>query len=316
MLNPWVLIQRPNGLATEVPWGRHRAWFDLPGGGLLVTGLDAEQVIALRRSYPGFVKEDDAAAGGETLACRARRLPEKPGLAAAELTRDGQYAPRTTLGADGIDLTGANFRALVPVSPACGPGWLGAVEAQDLVQASVIENFLRVFTAHQALRRGGVVLHSAGLVVDGRAFLFAGRSGAGKTTLTRKGHAAGAGVLSDDINLVLPAAGGYQAHAVPFTGEFGRTLAHPGGRAAYPVAGLVLLDRGERLGVAPIGASTAIARLLVACPFVNMEAATSAPLFDALTGLVARLPVIALRCRREDGFATIMTAVTEGFAHA
>ena len=285
--------------------------------GLWFTGLNAEQIDALQVSYPRFLAgaNDSPEDSEDDVECRACRLVEMPELPIETLTRDGQYAPRIVTGPNGIELTGINFQARVPLYPAGEPGWLGVAQAQQLVQPIVIENFLRVFTAHQALRRGGVVLHSAGLVVEGRAFLFAGRSGAGKTTLTRKGHATGAGVLSDDINLVLPAAAGYEAHAVPFTGEFGRTLAHPGARAAYPVAGVVLLDRGDRLGTDRVSPSTAIARLLAACPFVNMEAATSAPLFDALTGLVAGLPVIALRCRRDDGFDDIMRAVNDGFAH-
>lgn len=297
-------------------WGNLRLHFALPPAGIWLSGLDAEQLTALRASYPGFINGTDSVSDrDERLECRARRLAEAPGLTAAELTRDGLYCLKTVQRADGVDVTGINFQARVPLHSAGEPGWLGVVESGDLSRPGVIENFLRVFTAHQALMRGGVVLHSAGLVVEGRAFLFAGRSGAGKTTLTRKGHAAGAGVLSDDINLVLPAAGGYEAHAVPFTGEFGRTLSHPGGRAAFPAAGLVLLDQGERLGTDRVNPSTAIARLLAACPFVNMEAATSAPLFGALTGLVVGLPVIALRCRGDDGFDDIMTAVNDGFAH-
>jgi len=303
--------------AAGASWGSLRAPFTLPVARIWFTGLDPEQLRSLESSYPAYLDSSHRGSGhgDEEVECRALRLDKPPGLPIAALTRDGQYAPHTVAGPDSIDLIGLNFQARVPLYPSGEPGWLGVTQVHELVQPIVIENFLRVFSAHQALRRGGVVLHSAGLVVEGRAYLFAGRSGAGKTTLTRKGHAAGAGVLSDDINLVLPGSEGYEAHAVPFTGEFGRTLAHPGGRAAFPVAGLVLLDQGERLATDRVNPSTAIARLLAACPFVNMEAATSAPLFDALTGLVAGLPVIALRCRCDDGFDEIMTAVNDGFAH-
>jgi len=152
--------------------------------------------------------------------------------------------------------------------------------------------------------------------VECRACQLAVAPGLPATALTRKGHQAGAGMLSDDIKLVLPGAGGYKAHAVPFTGEFGRTLAHPGGRAAYPVAALVLLDRGEQLCTEPVKPSAALARLLAACPFVNIDAAASGPLFDALSGWMARVPVIGLACRRDEGFETIMKLVTDGIAHA
>ena len=297
------------------PWGSHRAWFALPGRGVCFTGLDAEQLSALRRAYPAFVSETiDCAEDGWGLECHARRIEGTPRAPLAEFSQHGQYVPRAIHCAEGIDLTAFDFRARFPLSDLRKPGWLGVVNGEDLVQPNVIENFLRVFAAYQALSARGIVLHSAGLVIDDRAYLFAGRSGAGKTTLTRKGHQAGAGVLSDDVNLVLPGAGGYEAHAVPFTGEFGRTLAQVGGLAAYPVAGLVLLERGERLDVEPIRPSAAVARLLVASPFVNTESAVAESLLEVLSTLVARLPVIALRCRREDGFDEIMAAVNAGFA--
>jgi len=268
----------------------------------------------LRASYGAFVH--DGRNSRRALACQARRLAEAPGLTASELTRDGQYCPRSVHLKNSIELTGTNFRARVPLNPSFDCGWLAVRDAWELTKPSVIENFLRVFTAHQALSYRGIVLHSAGLVVSGQAYLFVGRSDAGKTTLTRKGRAAGAGVLSDDVNLVLPGAGGYEAHAVPFTGEFGRPLEQPDAWGAYPVAGLVLLEQGDGLEVEPVSASAAVARLLVACPFVNMEAAVSESLLDAVTGFVAQLPVIGLCCRREDTFDAIMSAVTDGLAYA
>jgi len=296
-----------------LPWGSFDLPLRLPVGRIVITGLSAGQHDALRHSYSAYVDtiDSDSPVVDNGVECRAYRLGEAIGLPAEALTRDGQYAPLTIAGPDGVDLTGLNFLARVPLEPFREPGRLGVAEPWDLAEPVVIENFLRVFTAHHALRRGGVVLHSAGLVVEGRAYLFAGRSGAGKTTLTRKGHQAGAVVLSDDLNLVLAGDVGYDAHAVPFTGEFGRTLAQVAGPAAYPVAGVILLERGEVLGVEPVSDSAAVARLLVACPFVNMESAVSAALFDVLSALAARVPVVALRCRREDDFDAIMTAVTD-----
>jgi len=303
------------GSFSDASWGPHRAWFTLPRTRIQLTGLDAAQLSALQGAYPGFVQAAEGVwDGGEEFECRACRLTEPVGLSDDVLTRDGQYSPEAIHRTDGIDLTGINFRARVPVARSVAPGWLGVAQLQELAQPNVIENFLRVFSAHHALSLNGVVLHSAGLVLDGRAYLFAGRSGAGKTTLTRKGHAAGADVLSDDVNLVLPGTEGYEAHAVPFTGEFGRTLVQTGARGAYPVAGVVLLERGKCLGVEPIRPSAAVARLLVASPFVNSEEAVAEPLLTVLTALVARVSVIALRCRREDDFDEIMAAVKEGFA--
>ena len=171
------------------------------------------------------------------------------------------------------------------------------------------KTFYGYLTAHRALALGGAVLHSAGLVFDGRAYIFVGRSNVGKTTLTRKAYEAGATVLSDDINLVLPQAGGYRAFAVPFTGEFGRTVVHDETEASYPVAGIVLLEQAETLEARKIGRRQAVARLMVGCPFVNTDEHETNTLFDNLAAMVANLPVIRLQNRREDTISDIMDSV-------
>jgi hypothetical protein len=149
------------------------------------------------------------------------------------------------------------------------------------------------------------------LVFDDSAYIFSGRSNAGKTTLTRKAYKQGAWVLSDDINLLLPDRDGYKAHAVPFTGEFGRTLDHEGGQASYPVKAIILLKQGEELTTEKVSASDAVATLLTGCPFVNTDAELSSSLFDAVINLVETLPVIRLTSSRDDSIENIMQAVQE-----
>ena len=122
--------------------------------------------------------------------------------------------------------------------------------------------------------------------------------------------------MSDDINLVLPHGSGYRAHAVPFTGEFGRTLEHAGGRQSYPLAGIILLEQSDSLATSPVSPSTAVARLLTGCPFINTDPEESATLFDVLAGLVARVPVIRLQSRRDDHIEAIMLKVKEELTHA
>lgn len=283
----------------------------LPAARVHLRGLSAAQVASLSANYAGFIGEEEALIGGaDAVECCACRLAQRPAVSAEQLSRDGQYALRQQRRSDGIALTGVNFAAWFAPRASRRPAWLGVAEEHELSQANVIENFLRVLMAHRALALGGVVLHSAGLAIDSRAYVFAGRSGAGKTTLTRKAHAQGARVLSDDINLLLPGQGRYLAQAVPFTGEFGRTLPPEAGQDTCPLACLVLLEPGDRLHTAPVTASEAVARLLANCPFVNTDAEETAALFEVLTELVMRVPVIRLRSRRDDGFDRVMAAVT------
>jgi hypothetical protein len=297
-------------------WGVHALQIELPAASVRLTGLSAKQRAALSSAYSGFITNSPNGIDQYSIVCNAYRLNGAPTESPEALTQAGQYAPLKIRWADGIDLMGVNFEARIGLGSPPGLSSLGTAEEHELAYANVIENFLRVFIAHCALRQNGVILHSAGLVFDGQAYIFSGRSNAGKTTLTRKAHKNGAWVLSDDINLVLPHEQGYRAHAVPFTGEFGRTLQHEGGQKSYPVAGIVLLEQADTLETSPVPPSTAVARLLTGCPFVNTDPEESATLFDVLTGLVAKVPVIRLRSRRDDDIEAIMTKVKGEFNHA
>ncbi len=283
-----------------------------------LTGLSSEQLISINDSYSQFIVGAGLSSQqrGFNLECRAYRLEQLPMISAQEVTTDGQYAPRKVRRLDSIELTGINFEAQLNLQSAVALSYLGVVEEHEFAQANVIENFFRFVAAHRTLDQGGVVLHSAGLVFEEQAFIFVGRSGAGKTTLTRKAHKKGAKVLSDDINILLPSQIGYRAHAVPFSGEFGRTLSHQGGRESFPVASIVLLQQGDQLSAQSITTSAAMAKLLVGSPFVNNDEHESQALFDALTSVTTQVPIIRLISRRDDKIEAIMKLVRERITDA
>jgi hypothetical protein len=62
-----------------------------------------------------------------------------------------------------------------------------------------IEAILRLAWAIVTHRLGGVLLHAGAVAVDGRAAIVTGKSGTGKTTLTRHARGAGALLLSDEM---------------------------------------------------------------------------------------------------------------------
>ena len=66
--------------------------------------------------------------------------------------------------------------------------------------------------------RGGVV-HSSCVVADGRALLFVGRSGAGKTTMARIWRQAGATIVNDERNIIRLENGAVLAGSSPWHGE-------------------------------------------------------------------------------------------------
>lgn len=113
------------------------------------------------------------------------------------------------------------------------------------------------------LARGrGVEIHGCGVIDrDGRAWLFAGQSGAGKSTIARLWDAAGATVLSDDRLVVRPRDGQVWMYGTPWHGE--EEFGAPG---EAPLAGIYFLDHAPDHHLRPMRAVEAMAQLF-ACSF-------------------------------------------------
>ncbi len=277
---------------------------ELPSGSYRFHGLNEAQVIALGRRYHWYLVN---ASQFDDLVIDVHGFAHPTPIAPEAFSVNGEYAPILERTPDRLTITGINFRAIVewgrPIRA------ILALTPED--QLNAVGNFLRIVSAYRVLSKGGLLLHSAGLVLDGRAYLFAGRSGAGKTTLTRKAHEAGASILSDDINIVLPGEDGcFRAYPVPFAGDFGQTpdLQSPGG---YPLAALCFLEQGGAATLESLSNAAAAARLVAACPFVNTDPDQSLDLLEVTANLVRRIPVYKLISRREDDFDLIHALLRE-----
>jgi hypothetical protein len=97
-------------------------------------------------------------------------------------------------------------------------------------------------------REGGFALHASGVELDGRAVLFIGPGGAGKSTATL--HVPGARFFADDQVVLYPAPegrGGFWVSLMP-----ARVSRRDGASASatLPVAGILRVDRGTaRVGI-------------------------------------------------------------------
>src|SRR5437773_10878962 len=103
-----------------------------------------------------------------------------------------------------------------------------------------IDAVLRIVHSLVLARQGGMLVHAASAVRNGRAFLFAGVSGAGKTTISRFAPI-DVIFLTDEISYVRRGAGGYHACGTPFAGE----LARSGENCSAPIRTLFFLEKGS-----------------------------------------------------------------------
>ncbi len=168
--------------------------------------------------------------------------------------------------------------------PATGRGWI----CQSANPYS-IDGVLRIVHTLVLAKQGGLLLHSASAVRNGKAFLFAGVSGAGKTTISSLAPA-DATLLTDEISYVRPQDGGYTAFGTPFTGE----LAKLGENVSAPVAALYLLVQGSENRIDPVAPGDAARSLLANILFFAEDEELVQAVFHSVFEFVSRVPVSRL----------------------
>ncbi len=149
-----------------------------------------------------------------------------------------------------------------------------------------IDSMLRIVHTLVLAREGGFLMHAASAVRNGRAFVFAGVSGAGKTTLARLAPA-DADVLSDEISYVRKEAGGYYAYGTPFAGE----LARSGENLRAPLEAIYLLAQGAENRVETMGKADAARGILANILFFAEDVEMVQAVFLSALELVERVPV-------------------------
>ncbi|NLO91278.1 MAG: hypothetical protein GX410_04715 [Elusimicrobia bacterium] len=91
----------------------------------------------------------------------------------------------------------------------------------------IVYDFLQILLIYRITSRGeGLLLHACGLRdTDGRGYIFAGKSGAGKSTTAKLWHRnSRAGMLNDDRVVVLRRGNGFVMYNPPWHGEVGGQL--------------------------------------------------------------------------------------------
>src|SRR5208337_3527181 len=116
---------------------------------------------------------------------------------------------------------------------------------------------LRITHSLLLAMEGGFQVHASSAIRNHRAFLFAGVSGAGKTTTVRLAPP-DAVILTDEISYVRRTKNGYCAYGTPFAGE----LARPGANASAPVRRLCLLKQAPHNRLRPVSRTAAIRALM------------------------------------------------------
>jgi hypothetical protein len=157
-----------------------------------------------------------------------------------------------------------------------------------------LDSVLRILHSLILARRGGFLLHAASAICDGRAFLFSGVSGAGKTTMTRIATP-NVALLTDEISYVRPdavrdgrpGAASYRAFGTPFAGE----LAKAGENTSAPIAALFFLEKGPDNRIDEMSSAEAVRRLMRNILFFAEDPNLVEELLATACAFVASLPI-------------------------
>jgi hypothetical protein len=149
-----------------------------------------------------------------------------------------------------------------------------------------LDSVLRILHSLILAQRGGFLLHAASAICDGRACLFSGVSGAGKTTMTRLAPP-DITLLTDEISYLRPNAEGYSAFGTPFAGE----LARAGENCTAPVSALFFLEKGPENRVDRLSSAEAARRLMRNILFFAEDRGLVEKLLATACEFVARVPI-------------------------
>ncbi len=165
-----------------------------------------------------------------------------------------------------------------------------------------LDSLLRILLTMVLLPQRGFLLHGATVVRDGRAYIFFGRSGAGKSTVASLSPEGS--VLTDEISLVRYSNGRWQAHGTPFWGEFRAA----GINRLFPIAGMYLLKQAKDDRAEPLSLKQALRALLPCVLFFTTEKGAHETLLHTLMGLVEEIPCHRLHFRKNAEFWKVIAA--------
>ncbi len=164
-----------------------------------------------------------------------------------------------------------------------------------------VDSLLRVLLSMILLPHRGFLLHAATIERHGRAHIFMGRSGAGKSTVA--GLAPAGTPLTDEISLLRGDADGWRAHGTPFWGEF-----RAGDRNCHmPVAGIYALMQAEENRLEKIAPRKALRGLLENVLFFSDDRASREQLLSIVSACAEALPFFRLHFKRDSSFWEVLS---------
>ena len=251
---------------------------------ILLRSDDAQLREMLQRRYRGFLASD--------------RMPQfqlQIELHEGQQEPDADADVEVRRSGDGWALRRGDFAATWVNRSGCGR----VLQSRN---PYAIDSVLRILHSLLLASRGGFLLHAASAIRNGRAFLFAGVSGAGKTTISRLAPP-DVILLTDEVSYIRREPGGYRACGTPFAGE----LATSGENVSAPIAAVYLLEKGEQNRIESVEPSEALRTVLRNILFFAEDQELVNSVFQSACDFASALPLCRLTFSPEDRVWELIT---------
>lgn len=148
----------------------------------------------------------------------------------------------------------------------------------------------------EMVRFDAMLIHSAAIAVDGKAYLFSAKSGTGKTThinLWLKKFGDRAVIINGDKPLIREIDGVLKVFGTPWCGKEGINQ-----NTSAPIEGICILNRGEENKIEQISKIDALAELM-GQTIRPEEGGAMMKLLDVLDKVIMNIPVYRLHCNMD-----------------
>lgn len=183
------------------------------------------------------------------------------------------------------------------------------LDLDDPRVGEVLCSMLRIVFSQAVLYHGGISLHAAAVTLGGKAYLFMGKSGTGKST-----HAAlwlrcfpESGLLNDDNPTVRIEDGRVAVYGTPWSGK---TPCYK--NACFTLGGIVRLVQAGVNRFIPHEGVDAFITVLPGCAVIHEDNGLHEELCTTLVTLTGAVPVGVLECRPDEEAALLCAGALQG----
>lgn len=165
-----------------------------------------------------------------------------------------------------------------------------------------LDSLIRILLSVLLASERGFLLHAATVVRNGGAYVFTGKSGAGKSTVASLSPSGS--VLTDEISLLRFMEGAWHAFGTPFWGEFRAE----GANIRVPIVGVYVLSQASENRIEHLSASAVLRSILPNILFFSREPEVTRKLLRLLTEFIVAVPCYRLSFRKDPDFWRLLAA--------